>query len=131
MGGLVGEQVDVLGHEDVGRDEEALLLAGLFEESDCCVFCFGRAEEGLALVTAEGYEVEVVGLLKALEAGWHSWGEVYIWESEERGCERFTSHPSQRREGWGTRAFGVGMRFQVGQAGCGVAEECGITFYRK
>jgi hypothetical protein len=24
---------------------------------------------------------------------------------EERWFERFTSHPSQRREGWGTRAF--------------------------
>ncbi len=94
--GFVGEEMDVLGHEDVGGDAEALLLASLFEDLLEGVFCGGSLEEGLSVVTTEGDEVELVGLLEAFEARWHEW------------CEQFTSHPSQKREGWGTRAFLVG-----------------------
>ena len=49
--------MDVLGHEDVRGYAEALLIAGLFEDLLEGFFCFVGAEEGLALVTAEGDEV--------------------------------------------------------------------------
>jgi hypothetical protein len=64
-------EVDVLGHEDIGRDTEALLFAGLFEDSLGGVFGGIGLEEGLATVTAEGDEVEVSGLEVTLEALWH------------------------------------------------------------
>src|SRR5258705_12068810 len=63
--------MDVLGHEDVGGQAEALLFAGLFEDLLEGVFCFFGAEEGLALVTTEGDEVELLRLLEALQARWH------------------------------------------------------------
>jgi hypothetical protein len=67
-----------------------LLLAGLFEDLLDYVFCFVGVEQGLTLVTTEGDEVELFGLLEAFEAGGH-------------GGTQFTSHPSQKREGWGAR----------------------------
>jgi hypothetical protein len=66
--------MDVLGHQDVGGDTEALLLSGLFEEPLDCVLCLRGAEEVLSLVTAEGDEMEELGLLEALEAGRHDGG---------------------------------------------------------
>jgi hypothetical protein len=87
--------MDVLGHENVGGYAEALLFAGLFEDLLDGVFCFFGAEEGLALVTTEGDEVELVGLLEAFQAGWHGGAS--------------SLHPTLRkvREGWGTRGFVV------------------------
>jgi hypothetical protein len=48
-------------------------------------------EEGLALVTTEGDEVKLFGLLEAFQALWHG--------------GRSSLHPTLRkgREGWGTR----------------------------
>jgi hypothetical protein len=63
--------MDVLGHKDVGGYSEALLLAGLFKDSLDYVFCFNGAEERLTLVTTEGDEVELLGLLEAFQAGGH------------------------------------------------------------
>lgn len=99
--GLVGEEMDVLRHEDVGGYTETLLPAGLFEDLLNGVFCCGGVEEGLTLVATEGDEVEVVGLLVTFEAGGHG------------GTSSLHSHPSQKREGWGTRAFGVGLDVRV------------------
>ena len=52
--------------------------------------CFAT-EEGLALVTTEGDEVKLFGLLEAFQARWHG------------GTSSL--HPTLRkgREGWGTR----------------------------
>ena len=36
-------------------------------------------------------------------------------EKEQRSV-LFTSHPSQQREGWGTRAFGVGLKKNGGSS---------------
>jgi hypothetical protein len=60
------------------------------------VFCFFGVEEGLALVTTEGDEVELVGLLETFEARWHGGAG--------------SLHPTLRkvREGWGTRSFVIG-----------------------
>ena len=93
--GLIGEEMDVLRHEDVGDDGDALLSAGLFEDLQEGVFCCGGVEEGVTLVATEGDEVEVLALLIAFEAGGHG------------GTSSLHSHPSQKREGWGTRAFVV------------------------
>ena len=58
------------------------------------------------------------------------------WVGSEKRCfERYTSHPSQRREGWGTRAFGVGQGWatrrpcsisrRLGQGQVGAADVAG------
>jgi hypothetical protein len=87
--------MDVLGHENVGRDTETTLISSLFEDLLDGVFCFFGAEEGLALVTTEGDEVMLFGLLEAFQAHWQG--------------STSSLHPTlrKRREGWGTRAFGV------------------------
>jgi len=63
-GWFVGQEMDVLGHEDVGGYTEALLPSDLFEDGVERVFCVFRSEKGLTAVTAEGNEVEVLGLLE-------------------------------------------------------------------
>jgi hypothetical protein len=60
----------------------------------------------LALVTTEGDEVELVGLLEAFQARWHG--------------SASSLHPTlrKRREGWGTRGFWVVVgRRDLGGAG--------------
>jgi hypothetical protein len=78
-----------------GGYAEALLFAGLFEDLLNRVFCLWGVEEGLTLIATEGDEVELLGLLEAFQALWHG------------GTSSLHSHPSQKREGWGTRAFMV------------------------
>lgn len=63
---LVGEEMDVLGHEDVGDEEEALLGSGFLEDALDCVPGFRSGEEGLAAVADEGDEVELAGVVIAL-----------------------------------------------------------------
>jgi hypothetical protein len=58
--------------------------------------------EGLAAVTTEGDEVEALCLLITSKAGWHG------------GTSSLYSHPSQKREGWGTRAIGLVRTVRVG-----------------
>ena len=53
----------MLGHENVGRDEESLLVASLFEDVLDDIFCGVGCEEGFAVVTTEVDEVEVPGML--------------------------------------------------------------------
>jgi hypothetical protein len=119
--GFVGEEMDVLGHQDVGGYGESLLFTGLFEDLLDGVFCFCCVEEGLAFVTTECDEVKLVGLVEASEARWHG-GSSSLHPTLRKsakdgapgllwlvGCgrawwfERFTSHRWQSREGWGTR----------------------------
>jgi hypothetical protein len=97
-GGFVSEEMDVLRHEYVCDDGETSLTAGFFEDVLGEVLCFGGGEEGLALVATEGEEVKLFGVLVAYKAGWHD------------GVSSLHSHPSQKREGWGTLAFVVGRR---------------------
>src|SRR5205823_1217111 len=115
--------MDVLGHKDVGGYAESVLFTGFFEDLLDGVFWFFGMEEGLTFVTAEGDEVKLVGLVETSEARWHGGssslhptlrrsakdgapGLLWLVEGEVVGW-RFTSHPSQKREGWGTRAFVV------------------------
>ena len=57
------------------------------------VFCGVGFEEGLAAVTTEGDEVEVLCLLVALEAGRHG------------GTSSLHPTLRKKREGWGTRGL--------------------------
>ena len=101
------EEMDVLGHKDVGGYSEALLFAGLFEDLLDYVFCFVGVEQGLTLVTTEGDEVELIGLLEAFEAGGH--GGTSSLHPTLRQVPRRMGHPSfcggLREEGWGTPGF--------------------------
>jgi hypothetical protein len=80
---FIREEVDVLGHDDVGRDTEALLFAGLFEDYLNDVFGGVGLKEGLTVVTTEGDEMEIPSLLVTFEARWH-------------GCAR-SLHPTLRK----------------------------------
>ncbi len=71
MGGFGEEEGDVLGHEDVAVEVEAVGSAGVFEDLLDGVFGFGGGEVGEAVKAAEGDEVEVAGLLEAFEAVGH------------------------------------------------------------
>jgi hypothetical protein len=67
------------------------LFAGLFEDLLDYVFCFVGVEQGLTLVTTEGDEVELLGLLEAFETGGHAVRAVYIPPFAEA---RRMGHPS-------------------------------------
>jgi hypothetical protein len=68
---LAGEKVNVLGHEDVGVDDEVMGVPGLFDDSFEDVFGFGFFEVGKTAVTTEGDEVELACLLAAFKADGH------------------------------------------------------------
>jgi hypothetical protein len=87
------------GWDDVGGDAEALLFAGLFEDLLDGVFCFFGVEGGLALVTTEGDEVELLGAGNV--AGPLAW-----W------FEQFTSHPSQSARRMGHAGFVVSSEWK-------------------
>ena len=63
--GLVDEEVNVLGHEDVGVDTGVVTGPGLFEEEFGEVLGGWVGEVGETVVTAEGEEVEGLGLVEA------------------------------------------------------------------
>ena len=57
--GFAEEEMDVLGHQDVGVEEEVVGAAGAFDYLFEDFFGFGGVEVGKAVVTTEGDEVEV------------------------------------------------------------------------
>jgi hypothetical protein len=63
--------VHVFGHDYVSRDEEVIPGAGALENFKERVAGFGRAEEWVAVLTAEGDEVEAAGLLETVETPGH------------------------------------------------------------
>ena len=66
--GFGDEEVDVLRHEDVGVEGEAVGEAGLFDDLFEDVFGFGRFQVRAAVVTTEGDEVELACVLAAFKA---------------------------------------------------------------
>jgi hypothetical protein len=91
--GFVDEEVDVLGHEDVGIDAGLVAGSGLFEDLFDCAPGFRGREVRLPVEATEGDEVESMGLLVSLEtpghgvmvcrggvAGWSFRGLVSFWE---------------------------------------------------
>jgi hypothetical protein len=63
--------MEVLGHEDAGRDGERVFPADLFEDLLDGVLGLGGVEERLTLVTTEGEEVGLTGVLVAFESVGH------------------------------------------------------------
>jgi hypothetical protein len=57
--GFVEEEMDVFGHQDVGVEEEAVGVAGSFDDLFEDFFGFGGVEVGKSVVTTEGDEVEM------------------------------------------------------------------------
>jgi len=101
--GLVDEEVDVLGHEDVGIDSGLVTGSDLFEDLKAEVFGVGVGEVGETVETTEGDEVEGLGLLESFEAVGHEFRLVEGWG-------RPTHRMRQRRDEWGH--------------GCSVLGEC-------
>lgn len=64
--GLVDEEVDVLGHQDIGVDPRVMAGSGAFEDLLDGGHCGRVSEVGEAAVAAKGDEVLVSGLLVAL-----------------------------------------------------------------
>jgi hypothetical protein len=73
LSGFAEEKMDVLGHDDVAEEFEAVVSAGCFEGVFDQVSCCGGVEVGLAVVAAEGDEVVVTFLLVSLEVKRHGW----------------------------------------------------------
>lgn len=70
-GWLVDDEMDVLGHEDVGVDAGLMTGTGLLEVGLDEGFGLRCGEVGETVVTTEGDEVEGLGLLVSLEAVGH------------------------------------------------------------
>lgn len=71
VGGFAHEQVDVLGHDHVGMDFEAVLLACFFQDVFEGGFRVVVGQVGETAVTTEGDEVVVTPGLVAFETGGH------------------------------------------------------------
>jgi hypothetical protein len=63
--GFAHQQMDVFGHDYVSRDEEVVPRSGALQDFQKDVARFGSAEEWVAVLTAEGDEVETAGLLES------------------------------------------------------------------
>jgi len=62
----------VFGHNHIAGDEESVPLANLLEHLFEDIAGVRSRQERLAIMTAEGYEVETFSLLNALESPWHA-----------------------------------------------------------
>jgi hypothetical protein len=69
--GLGYKKMDVVRHEDVAEDVEEVFPAGLFKDSLEGVTGFRGFEDVGVAVATDGNEVEVAGVLAAVEAFWH------------------------------------------------------------
>jgi hypothetical protein len=69
--GLVDEQMDVFGHEDVGIDTGLVAEPGPFEDGLDDVLGFRAGEVRETVETAKGDEVEGLGLLVSLQTVGH------------------------------------------------------------
>ena len=65
------QKMEVLGHDDVSVDHEAVFLAGLFKDVQEQVSADCGVQDRAALVTAAGDEVEVLGVVVPVEVGCH------------------------------------------------------------
>ena len=63
--GLGYEEVDVFWHDDVADDVKVVAFADGFQGFEEDLFCVGGGQVGGSVVTTEGDEVEVSGLLSA------------------------------------------------------------------
>jgi hypothetical protein len=57
--GFAEEEMEVLGHQDVGVEKEVVGVAGAFDDLFEDFFGFGGVEVGKAVVATEGDEVEM------------------------------------------------------------------------
>jgi hypothetical protein len=65
-------QMDVFWHDYVSRDVEVIPSARAFENFDEGVSGLGSAKERIAMLTAEGDEVETMRLLEAFQTPGHA-----------------------------------------------------------
>ena len=71
MLGFADQQVDVLGHDHIPVDAQGEAAAHPFQNLNEQVVNGGRLESQPPMITSEGHEVRLVGLLKALQAMRH------------------------------------------------------------
>jgi hypothetical protein len=67
---LVDEQMDVLGHQDVGVDSRVMSLTSQFQYGLNCVLGVRRIEKRETVKATEGDEAESFGLLKPFQTVW-------------------------------------------------------------
>jgi hypothetical protein len=97
------QDVDVLRHYDVASDIELVALAEGFQNFFEDQFRLRGSKEWESLITAEGDEVHVTGLLIAFEAEWHV---GILVEPGGSGRASRDAHSSQKRDEWGTQCCG-------------------------
>jgi hypothetical protein len=69
--GFADQEMEVLGHDHVSQDDEAILLASFFQDAQEEIATVGRAQPRPALVATTGDEVEVAGTVVSFEAAGH------------------------------------------------------------
>jgi hypothetical protein len=65
--------MDMLRHDDISEYVEPVISAGLFERTLTAIPGSRSAEVRLAVVTTEGEEMKIAGVLKTTEAPRHDW----------------------------------------------------------
>jgi hypothetical protein len=66
------EQVNVFGHDHIAANEESVPLAHTFQGLLEDVTGVRVSQQRVSMMTTEGYEMETLGLLNALESPWHA-----------------------------------------------------------
>ena len=66
------EQVDVFGQDHVATNEESVPSAHTFQGLLEDLTGVRLSQQRFSMMTAEGYEVEALGLLNTLESPWHA-----------------------------------------------------------
>jgi hypothetical protein len=87
-GWFVDEEVDVLGHQDVGVDSGLVTCSCLFEDEFDCGFGVGVFEVRETVVATEGDEVEGLGLLVPLQTVGHGVIVLGFWGGGETHSSR-------------------------------------------
>src|ERR1700722_10066915 len=105
--GFGEEEMDVLGHEDVGVQREVVGAAGSFDDLFEGVFNFGCFEVWKTTVATEGDEVKLACVVTSFEAFGHE-GFYRLGEEDGSRLARMPTHAVRLHE-WGTRSMGWGL----------------------
>jgi len=108
-GRLIGEEMNMLRHENISGNMETLFSAGLLKEPFAYILGGACFKERLTTIATEGDEMEVSRLLITLEARWHSCAKSVPFPPFAQKTVRRMGHPHPnisgrpKIEGWGTR----------------------------
>jgi hypothetical protein len=103
---LIGEQVNVLRHQDISSDDKTVPLSNQFKFA--LEHAVGRVvvQQGQSLITTEGNEMKLAGLVIADQVSEHGEGSL------AQGLAFVPTHPSQKDSKDGAPSSVVGGEFK-------------------